>query len=51
MKKQIKSKVRPINTDNKLMVAKGEGSWTLNKVDVGEKKIKASSYRKTKSQE
>ena len=48
MNKQTKSRIRPLNTENNLMVARGKG---MGKIDEGEREIVTSSYGKNKPQE
>ena len=50
MNKQTKSRIRPINTENKLMVARGE-RVEMGKMGKGEWVIQASHYAMRKSQE
>ena len=40
MTKQTKSRIRPINTENKLMVAKGVGDGETGKMDEGEQRYR-----------
>ena len=49
--KQSKRKIRPINTEDKLMVARGEGYGGMGKMGEGKWEIHASSYRMNKLQE
>ena len=51
MNKPTKSRNRSINTENKLMVASGDGSGGMGKIDKGEWEIQPSSYGINKSQE
>ena len=51
MNKQTKSRTRPINTENKLMVARGDWGRYLGKIGRGEREILAFSYGVNKSQE
>jgi len=44
MKKQTKSRITPINTENKLMVALGKGNGGMGKMCEGEWEIQASRY-------
>ena len=44
MNKQTESKIRPLNTENKLMVPRGEGGGRLGKTGRGGWEIQASSY-------
>ena len=46
---QIKSRKRPINTENKLMFARGKGGKWMGKMREGEWEIQASSYAMNKS--
>ena len=51
MKKQTKSRIRPINTENKLMVERREGSLMMGKMGEGESGIQAFCYGKKESRE
>ena len=51
MNKQIKSRIRPINTENKLMVARGKMGLGLGKMGEGEQEIQASSSGMNESQD
>ena len=46
-----KSIIRPINTENRLMVARGERGGRIGKMGAGELETQASSYGMNKSQE
>lgn len=48
MNKQAKSRIRPINKENKPMVAKEEGHGGKSKMGKGEQEIQSSSYGKNK---
>lgn len=45
------SKVRAVNTENKLVVARGEGAGRLGTTGEGEQEIQAPSLEVSKSQE
>ena len=49
MNEQTKSRTRPVNTENKLMVAKGEAGGERHKTGEGEWEIQASSHGMSKS--
>ena len=49
-KKDIKSRKRSVNTENKLMVDRGEGDGGISKMGEREGKTHASSYGMNKSQ-
>ena len=49
MKKQTKSRIRAINTENKLMVPGGIRGGGMGKVSKGKWEIQASSYGMNKS--
>ena len=44
MNKQTKSRIRTINTDNKLTVAREERGWKLGKISEEERETQASSF-------
>ena len=48
MNKQTKSRIRPVNTENKLMVV-WEGGGRMCKMGEGDTKRQASSYRMNKT--
>ena len=51
MNKQTKNSIQPINTENKLMVVRGEGDGRLGKMSEGEWEIQASGDGMNKSWE
>ena len=51
MNRQRKTRIRPVNTENKLTVARGVGCRVLGKMGEGEKEVQASSCGRSKSQE
>ena len=51
MNKQTKSRIRTINIENKLMVARGERVEGLGTMSEREREIQSSSYGMSKSQE
>ena len=51
MNKQTKSRIRSINTEKKLMVARGKDAEELGKMSEGEWKIQISTYGINKSWE
>ena len=50
MNKQTKSRKRPINTENKLIIASGEG-WGMGKMGAGQWEMQASGHGMSKSRE
>ena len=48
--KQTKSRIRPVNTENTLMVVRGNGGKEMSKISEGERETQASSYEMYKSQ-
>ena len=44
MNKQTKSRIRPIQTENKFLVARGEGVEEMGKIGEGEREIQTFSY-------
>ena len=51
MNTQTKSRIRTINTENKLMVARRDSGTEMGKMGEGQWEIQASSYGMSKSQE
>lgn len=49
MGKQTKSRIRPVSTENKSLVARGEGGGRLDKMGEGEWKTQTSNYEMSKS--
>ena len=49
MNKQTKSRIRPINIENKLMVVRGEVSGGFDRMGEGRWEIQASNYGMNKS--
>ena len=50
MNRQTKSRIRTVNAENKLVVARGEAVGRLGKMCEGERELQASSYGISKSQ-
>lgn len=48
MNKQTESRIRPLNSENKLMITRRKWSRALGKIGEGEREIQASSYKMTK---
>ena len=48
---QTQSRIRPVNAENRLVVARGKGGRRMGKMGEGDWEILASSYGMSKSQE
>ena len=46
---QKKNKIRLIDTEDKLVVAREEGSWVVGKMGEGDQEVQSSSYKIHKS--